>query len=215
MPYDPTLFNVDPYYDDFNEDKKFLRVMFKPGYALQAREVTQIQTILQNQIERFGSNIFENQVIDIENINFKDSLEDETRITQSKVLLIDRVKMNEWSDAYSMTISLRFYVKGLPNFKIEDTIKSVLEQHAKMITGITDLLKKSDNSIDMKINLEKSNSYLKEITIEINRMRVELAKKENYENNYKDSIKYLAIFNKIQEKIPELVTTKTQDTVNK
>lgn len=60
MPYDPTLFNVDPYYDDFNEDKKFLRVMFKPGYALQAREVTQMQTIIQNQIERFGSNIFEN-----------------------------------------------------------------------------------------------------------------------------------------------------------
>ena len=60
MPYDPTLFNVDPYYDDFNENKKFLRVMFKPGYALQAREVTQMQTIIQNQIERFGSNIFEN-----------------------------------------------------------------------------------------------------------------------------------------------------------
>ncbi|NBR23662.1 MAG: DUF4815 domain-containing protein, partial [Micrococcales bacterium] len=60
MSYDPTLFNVDPYYDDFNEDKKFLRIMFKPGYALQAREVTQLQTILQNQIERFGSNIFEN-----------------------------------------------------------------------------------------------------------------------------------------------------------
>jgi hypothetical protein len=60
MSYDPTLFNVDPYYDDFNEDKKFLRIMFKPGYALQAREVTQMQTMLQNQIERFGSNIFEN-----------------------------------------------------------------------------------------------------------------------------------------------------------
>jgi hypothetical protein len=60
MSYDPTLFNIDPYYDDFNEDKKFLRIMFKPGYALQAREVTQLQTILQNQIERFGSNIFEN-----------------------------------------------------------------------------------------------------------------------------------------------------------
>ena len=60
MSYDSTLFNVDPYYDDFSESKKFLRVMFKPGYALQAREVTQMQTILQKQIERFGSNIFEN-----------------------------------------------------------------------------------------------------------------------------------------------------------
>ena len=60
MSYDSTLFNIDPYYDDFNESKKFLRVMFKPGYALQAREVTQLQTILQSQIDRFGKHIFEN-----------------------------------------------------------------------------------------------------------------------------------------------------------
>ena len=49
-----------PYYDDFNEDKNFKRILFRPGYAVQARELTQIQTILQNQIERFGQHIFEN-----------------------------------------------------------------------------------------------------------------------------------------------------------
>jgi hypothetical protein len=57
--YDPSLFNVDPYYDDFSEDKKFLRLMFRPGYGVQARELTQIQTLLQNQIERMGSHVFE------------------------------------------------------------------------------------------------------------------------------------------------------------
>lgn len=55
-----TDFNVNPYYDDFNEDKKFLRVLFKPGYAVQARELTQLQTILQKQVERFGNHIFKN-----------------------------------------------------------------------------------------------------------------------------------------------------------
>lgn len=58
MPYDPTLFNVSPYYDDFSEDKKFLRMLFRPGYAVQSRELTQLQTILQNQIEKFGNHIF-------------------------------------------------------------------------------------------------------------------------------------------------------------
>jgi len=53
-------FNTNPYYDDYSEDKKFLRILFKPGYAVQARELTQLQTILQNQIERFGNNIFIN-----------------------------------------------------------------------------------------------------------------------------------------------------------
>ena len=52
-----TDFNVDPYYDDFDEDKKFLRVLFKPGYAVQARELTQLQSILQKQVERFGNQI--------------------------------------------------------------------------------------------------------------------------------------------------------------
>ena len=53
-----TLFNYDPYYDDFDEDKNFMRVLFRPGYAVQARELTQLQTILANQIEKFGNHIF-------------------------------------------------------------------------------------------------------------------------------------------------------------
>jgi hypothetical protein len=53
-----TLFNYDPYFDDFDEDKNFMRVLFRPGYSVQARELTQIQTILQNQIEKFGNHIF-------------------------------------------------------------------------------------------------------------------------------------------------------------
>jgi len=55
-----TNFNVNPYYDDFDEGKKFLRILFKPGYAVQARELTQSQTILQKQVERFGQHIFKN-----------------------------------------------------------------------------------------------------------------------------------------------------------
>ena len=55
-----TNFNFNPYYDDYNEDKKFLRILFKPGYSVQARELTQLQTLLQKQIERFGKNIFIN-----------------------------------------------------------------------------------------------------------------------------------------------------------
>ena len=58
MVYDPTLFNIDPYYDDFDESKNFLRLLFRPSYAVQARELTQLQTLLQNQIERFGNNVF-------------------------------------------------------------------------------------------------------------------------------------------------------------
>jgi hypothetical protein len=49
---------TSPYYDDFNPDKNFHRILFKPGYAVQARELTQIQTVLQDQLQRFGNHIF-------------------------------------------------------------------------------------------------------------------------------------------------------------
>ena len=53
-----TDLNVSPYYDDYADSKNFHRVLFKPSAAIQARELTQLQSILQNQIERFGSHIF-------------------------------------------------------------------------------------------------------------------------------------------------------------
>jgi len=54
----PLNFNVDPYYDDFDASKNYHRILFKPGFAVQARELTQAQTILQNQITSFADNIF-------------------------------------------------------------------------------------------------------------------------------------------------------------
>src|SRR6056300_1112985 len=54
----PTDFNLSPYYDDFTESKKFHRILFRPSFAVQARELTQSQTILQNQIERVGDHLF-------------------------------------------------------------------------------------------------------------------------------------------------------------
>ena len=58
MPQETNL-NVAPYYDDFNADDKYYKILFKPGYPVQARELTGVQSVLQNQIERFGSHIFQ------------------------------------------------------------------------------------------------------------------------------------------------------------
>jgi len=55
-----TNFNVKPYYDDYDSSKNFHRVLFRPAYSIQARELTQLQTILQNQITKFGNHIFQN-----------------------------------------------------------------------------------------------------------------------------------------------------------
>ena len=56
-------FSGQPYFDDFSEDNKFYRILFRPSVAVQARELNQIQSILQNQIKRHGDHIFKNGAV--------------------------------------------------------------------------------------------------------------------------------------------------------
>lgn len=57
MPQQTNL-NVSPYFDDFDPNSDYYKVLFKPGYPVQARELTTLQSILQNQIEKFGLSIY-------------------------------------------------------------------------------------------------------------------------------------------------------------
>jgi len=54
-------FNISPYYDDFETNAKtqYYRILFRPSVALQARELTQLQSTLQNQIKSFADHTFE------------------------------------------------------------------------------------------------------------------------------------------------------------
>ena len=53
-----TNLNVSPYFDDFDANDGYHKVLFKPGYPVQARELSGLQSILQNQIEKFGQHFF-------------------------------------------------------------------------------------------------------------------------------------------------------------
>lgn len=53
-----TDFNISPYYDDYDEDKNYYKVLYKAGRPIQARELTQTQSILQSQMERMGGHFF-------------------------------------------------------------------------------------------------------------------------------------------------------------
>jgi len=53
-----TNINATPYFDDFDRDKNFYKVLFRPGYSIQSRELTTLQSILQSQIESLGKYSF-------------------------------------------------------------------------------------------------------------------------------------------------------------
>ena len=59
-----TNLNTSPYFDDFDPTRNYQRVLFKPGTPIQARELTTLQSMLQNQVEKFGKHFFkEGQVV--------------------------------------------------------------------------------------------------------------------------------------------------------
>ena len=53
-----TNLNTTPYFDDFSETDNFYKVLFKPGFPVQARELNNVQSVIQNQIEQFGDHFF-------------------------------------------------------------------------------------------------------------------------------------------------------------
>ena len=62
MAINTTLYQSSPYFDDYvssgNEAKGHHKILFKPGLPVQTRELNQLQTLLQTQVDRFGSHIF-------------------------------------------------------------------------------------------------------------------------------------------------------------
>jgi hypothetical protein len=66
-----TNLKVAPYFDDFDRSKNYQKVLFKPGYSVQTRELNTVQSILQNQVERFGQHIFkEGSIVIPGNVGF-------------------------------------------------------------------------------------------------------------------------------------------------
>ena len=53
-----TNLKISPYFDDFDRSKNYQKVLFKPGFSVQTRELNTLQSILQNQVDRFGSHVF-------------------------------------------------------------------------------------------------------------------------------------------------------------
>lgn len=76
-------FKNAPYFDDFTPDNNFYRVLFKPGYAVQARELNQLQSILQHQVTTVGNHLFKKNSMVIPGGVFLNTAADIITITSS------------------------------------------------------------------------------------------------------------------------------------
>ena len=74
MPQETNL-NVSPYFDDFDPKKNYYKVLFKPGLPVQARELTSLQSVLQDQVEQIGTHLFkEGSIVIPGQINYNNTL---------------------------------------------------------------------------------------------------------------------------------------------
>jgi hypothetical protein len=72
MPQETNL-NVAPYFDDFDATNNYNKVLFKPAYPIQARELNTLQSILQGQIESMADNLFQEGSVVIPGNTFYDA----------------------------------------------------------------------------------------------------------------------------------------------
>ena len=99
MPQNTNL-NRTPYFDDFDAGKNFYRILFRPGYSIQARELTQLQSMLQSQLESVGKRKFkQGQMVIPGEVSYTDTYEyvklsSVSQVAQSVDGVINFVKYN-------------------------------------------------------------------------------------------------------------------------
>lgn len=138
-----TDLNISPYYDDFDGDKNFYKVLFKPGFPVQARELTTLQSILQNQVESFGGNIFkEGSMVLPGSVTFDNQF--------------SAVKLN----AVNLGIDVSVYIKNFIGKKITGQLSGVtasiqqvaLTSDSDLVTDITIYVKYGESGEDAEVD---------------------------------------------------------------
>lgn len=140
MPQNTNL-NVSPYFDDFDSSKNYQRVLFKPATPLQARELTTLQSILQNQIEKFGQHFFKEGAVVIPGQIAYDSEYTSVQIDESH-----------------LGVPISLYIKSLVGKTIRGEVSGV---KAKIENYITNSQSERDNyTLYLKYQSSSSNDFL-------------------------------------------------------
>jgi hypothetical protein len=111
-----TQLSRKPYFDDFDETAQFYRILYKPGVALQTRELNQTQSIFQDQISKFGRSIYkEGSVIEGCTFSFDNKLSYVKLADNLTNLSVYNPTNYEGSYVYNADYSLKALIVGSAN----------------------------------------------------------------------------------------------------
>jgi len=131
-----------------------------------------------NYLPRFPGNIYNGQVADIESIVFPNYIDSSPEPVFTD--LVSFVNTTQAREKYTAEISLRFYVAGLPKYKIETFIQSLISKNkelsislAKDLNKYQALIQNSDSGAEISIinEMKSLNFLLQEITLAIQELQ--------------------------------------------
>jgi len=149
-------------------------------------------------------NIYENKLVDIESVELKDYIDTSSYIRSSlqektPIWFLDFIRnWTEKSQEYKVSISLRFYVKWLPTYKLEDFIYKTIDLYKEKVKLVSDNLKmiqskKQTNTttevLNIISNLKAIETYLLDMEQNIKKLESWIKNKTNLEKLYADATK--------------------------
>jgi len=159
-----------------------------------------VPLVLEWEFWSMNYNIFEHQIADIESISTSEYLD--SSINDRKwESFINFIKNNQWKEDYNIIVEMRFYIKWLPTYELEEWINLIIDKYDELNKNITKKLTNKYIKIDIRNELNKYNSTLKSISSNITKIKKSLIKKEDLEKNYKEALKLDLILKNIENKI--------------
>lgn len=137
-------------------------------------------------------NIFEHQIIDIENISMINYIDDSYNARWSKNF-INFIKDEEWNENFEIKVNLNFYVKWQPKNEILNFINGIISNFKLINAHVQNLLSVGKTKWIKLLKLKKQQNLLKNLNIKLVNINKELREQKNLESVYKKSIE----FNKI------------------
>ena len=142
-----TNLNVNPYYEDFDASKNFYKILFRPGYSIQGRELTQVQSILQNQIESFGRYAFKQGELVIPG-----EVGLNTKLDYVKLSSVSEVAVNDGNDIvykkYDITQLVGQQLRGLTSGVVANVLAANLATEATADTLYVSYINSGNSNIE-------------------------------------------------------------------
>lgn len=160
--------------------------------------------VLKSQEKTQDYNIFNNQMFDVESIAFKEYIDWSFDVNEQNLNFVNNIRNKQWSQKFEARVVLRFYVKWLPMYKIENDINEFIAEYSQISSQVQSLLASETSSIvkskltEFSISLEQINNNL------ILSLSAALSTREDLERLYMEVLKHSSILKEYKEYIENL-----------